>query len=156
MRSSPDGGAWHATHHHLCGPGTERGLSSNLASDATFANTEPFLVSTGPGGYTGFTVAPMQHAHQTGANQVMGYVLVQGLLPYPNLNTNAETFADVLVYKSMALLDTFPIGDPETLMAFLKAQYPKAPFVKNDEVNLVFARNIVSYFNSLQQGLLPQ
>jgi hypothetical protein len=62
----------------------------------------------------------------------------------------------VLVYKAMALLDTFPIGDPETLIAFLGAQYPNAPFADNDEVNLVFARNITSYFNTLQQALIPQ
>jgi len=56
----------------------------------------------------------------------------------------------------MSLLDTFPIGDPETLIAFLTAQYPGAPFVTNDEINIVFSRNIVSYFNTLQQGLIPQ
>jgi hypothetical protein len=72
-------------------------------------------------------------------------VLVQGVLQYPNLNTNAETFADVSVYKAMALLDTFPIGDPDTLIAFLMAEYPYAPFIGNDEINLVFARNIASY-----------
>ena len=132
------------------------GMGSNMASDVTFANTEPFLVSTGPDGYTGFTIAPTQHSGTGGANQVNGYVLLQGVLQYPNLNTNAETFADVLVYKSMALLDTFPVGDPETLIAFLRSQYPNAPFVQNDEINLVFARNIISYFNTLQQGLLPQ
>ena len=71
---------------------------------------------------------------------MQGYVLAQGVLQYPNLNTNAETFSDVSVYKAMALLDTFPIGDPETLIAFLAAQYPDAPFVGNDEINLVFAR----------------
>jgi hypothetical protein len=56
----------------------------------------------------------------------------------------------------MSLLDAFPIGDPEVLISFLKAQYPNAPFVSNDEINLVLARNIVSYFNSLQQALIPQ
>jgi hypothetical protein len=56
----------------------------------------------------------------------------------------------------MALLDTFPIGDPETLITFLTKQYPNAPFVGNDEINLVFARNITSYFNTLQQALIPQ
>jgi hypothetical protein len=133
------------------------GTSSNLTGDVSFADTLPFLVSDGPGGYTGFTVAAQGH-DQSGANQVQGYVLTQGVLQYPHLNTNAETFADVLIYKSMALLDTFPIGDPETLIAFLRAQYPEAPFVavENDQINLVFARNIVSYFNTLQQGLTPQ
>jgi hypothetical protein len=132
------------------------GMSSNMSSDASFSDVEPFLVSTGSGGYAGFTIAPAQHALTSGANQVEGYVLAQGVLQYPSLNTNAETFADVLVYKSMALLDTFPVGDPETLMSFLVAQYPQAPFDGNDEITLVFARNIISYFNTLQQGLIPQ
>ncbi len=83
-------------------------------------------------------------------------MLVQGILQWPHLNTNAETFADVQVYKSMSLLDTFPIGDPEVLIAFLKAQFSAAPFVDNDEICLVFARNIVSFFNTIQQALLPQ
>jgi hypothetical protein len=56
----------------------------------------------------------------------------------------------------MSLLDTFPIGDPEILISWLAAQYPDAPFAANDEINLVFARNIVTYFNSLQQALIPQ
>jgi hypothetical protein len=131
------------------------GMSSNMTSQVTFANAGPFIVSTGASGFTGFTIAPSQHA-TSGANQVQGYVLVQGVLQYPNLNTNAETFSDVLVYKAMALLDTFPIGDPETLIAFLAAQYPNAPFAGNDEITLVFARNITSYFNTLQQALIPQ
>ena len=67
-----------------------------------------------------------------------------------------EVFSDVLIYKSMSLLDTFPIGDPDILISFLTAQYPNAPFVTNDEINLVFAKNIVSYFNAAQQVLLPQ
>jgi hypothetical protein len=91
-----------------------------------------------------------------GANQVKGYVLVQGILQWPHLNTNAQTFADVQVYKAMSLLDTFPVGDPEILIAFLKAQYQNAPFATNEEICHVFARNIVSYFNSLQQALIPQ
>lgn len=41
---------------------------------------------------------------------VKGYVLVKGLLQWPNLNTSAETFADVQVYKAMSLLDTLPIA----------------------------------------------
>jgi hypothetical protein len=131
------------------------GMSSNMTSQASFANAGPFLLSTGASGYTGFTIAPSQHT-KNGANQVVGYVLVQGMLQYPNLNTNAETFADVSVYKAMALLDTFPIGDPDTLIAFLMAEYPYAPFIANDEINLVFARNIASYFNTLQQALIPQ
>jgi hypothetical protein len=130
------------------------GMSANMTSEPTVAGTGPFLSSSGATPYTGFTIAPSQHAG--GSNQVQGYVLVQGILQWPHLNTNAETFADVLVYKAMSLLDTFPIGDPEVLIAFLKTQYPGAPFVANDEINLVFARNIVSYFNSLQQTLIPE
>jgi hypothetical protein len=68
---------------------------------------------------------------------------------------NAETLVDAQVYKPMSLLDTFPIGDPEVLI-FLKSQYPNVPFVSNDEIKLVLARNIASYFNSLQQALIPQ
>jgi hypothetical protein len=141
------------------------GMSANLTSQMSFAGTGPFLVSTGPSGYSGFTIAPSAHA-KSGTKQVAGYVLAQGILQYPNLNTNAETFADVSVYKAMALLDTFPIGDPATLIAFLSAQYPGASFVPdptltpprpgNEEVSLVFAKNIVSYFNTLQQTLIPQ
>jgi hypothetical protein len=131
------------------------GMSSNMTSQVTFANAGPFIVSASASGYTGFTIAPSQHA-KGGAKQVQGYVLVQGVLQYPNLNSNAETFSDVSVYKAMALLDTFPIGDPETLIAFLGAQYPNAPFAGSDEINLVFARNITSYFNTLQQALIPQ
>ena len=81
------------------------------------------------------------------------------------VNANAETFADVQVYKAMSLLDTFPIGDPEVLVGFLGAQYPAAAFVANkafnppqpgnDEISLVFAKNIISYFNTEQQALLP-
>ena len=41
-------------------------------------------------------------------------------------------------------------------MAFLTAQYPNAPFADNDEINLVFARNVTAYFNPLQQALIPQ
>lgn len=69
------------------------------------------------------------------------------------------------VYKSMSLLDTFPIGDPDVLVDFLETQYPGAAFVASDsknlkrpgnqEISLVFAKNIVSYFNTVQQALLP-
>ena len=54
----------------------------------------------------------------------------------------------------MGLLDTFPIGDPDVLVAFLKAQYPCAPFVASD-VYLVFARNVISHFNASQRSLTP-
>jgi len=128
------------------------GMSANMTSEPTVDGLGPFLSSSG---FTGFRIATAAHT-SGGAKQVPGYVLVQGILQWPHLNTNAETFADVQVYKSMSLLDTFPIGDPEVLISFLKAQYPNAPFVSNDEINLVLARNIVSYFNSLQQALIPQ
>jgi len=126
-------------------------MSSNMSSQASFAGEGVFLNSSG---FDGFAIA----APETGkpAPKVAGYVVVQGVLQYPNLNTNAETFADVAVYKAMALLDVFPIGDPETLVAVLKGAYPQAPFIANDEINLVFARNITSYFNTLQQALIPQ
>ena len=77
-------------------------------------------------------------------------------MQYPNLNTNAETFSDLAVYKAMSLLDTFPIGDLSTLTAFLNAEFPNAPFVANEEINTVFARNISSYINTLQEALIPQ
>jgi hypothetical protein len=131
------------------------GMSANMTSEPSVAGEGPFLSSGGATPYTGFTIASSRHS-KNGSNQVQGYVLVQGILQWPNLNTNAETFADVLVYKAMSLLDTFPIGDPEVLISFLEAQYPGAPFVANDEINLVFARNIVSYFNASQQALIPQ
>ncbi len=125
------------------------GMSANMTSEPTVTGVGPFLSSGG------FTIAPKQKTG-AGVKQVRGYVLVQGILQWPHLNTNAETFADVQVYKSMSLLDTFPIGDPEVLIAFLKAQFSAAPFVDNDEICLVFARNIVSFFNTIQQALLPQ
>lgn len=139
------------------------GMSANMTSEASVKGIGPFFSSTGASSYTGFTIASAQHT-ASGSNQVPGYVLVQGVLQWPNLNTNSETFADVLVYKAMSLLDTFPIGDPDVLIGFLEAQYPGAPFVTitngvqtwNDEITLVFARNIMSYFNAAQQALIPQ
>ncbi len=131
------------------------GLSANMTSEPTVTGAGPFLSSSGSTPYTGFTIASSQH-DQNSVKQVQGYVLMQGILQWPHLNSNAETFADVLVYKAMSLLDTFPIGDPEVLISFLKAQYAGAPFAGNDEIALVFARNIVSYFNVAQQAMLPQ
>ena len=130
------------------------GASANMTSEATVSDVAPFFTSTGASAYTGFTIAPTMHAKGS-ATQVQGYVLVQGVLQWPNLNTSSETFADVQVYKTMSLLDTFPIGDAEVLISFLEAQYPSAPFTGNAEINLVFAKNILSYFNSLQQILAP-
>jgi hypothetical protein len=131
------------------------GESSNMTSEPTVSGQGVFLGSSASAPYTGFKIAESMHGNTT-TGPVQGYVLVQGILQWPNLNTNAETFADVLVYKAMSLLDTFPIGDPEVLISWLAAQYPSAPFAANDEINLVFARNIVTYFNSLQQALIPQ
>ncbi|HVH76575.1 MAG TPA: hypothetical protein VM755_16790 [Stellaceae bacterium] len=131
------------------------GMSANMTSEPTVANSGPFLSSSGATAYAGFTIAPSRHG-RNGSNQVQGYVLLQGIMQWPNLNSNAETFADVLVYKAMSLFDTFPIGDPEVLVSFLEAQYPGAPFTGNEEINLVFAKNIVSYFNAAQQMLIPQ
>ena len=140
------------------------GFSANMTSRGTVTGQGPFLSSGGATPYTGFSVAASQHTGG-GAVQVAGYVLVQGLLQWPQINANAETFADVQVYKAMSLLDTFPIGDPEVLVGFLEAQYPGASFVTNnalnpprpgnDEITLVFAKNIVLYFNTVQQALLP-
>ena len=128
------------------------GTSANMMAQPTVANIMPF---TSSGAYTGFRVATQQHAKDS-SNQVRGYVLVQGVVQWPQLNSNAETFADVLVYKAMSVLDTFPIGDPNVLVEFLKAQYGTAGLFGNDEICLVFARNVLTYFNSLQQTLLPQ
>ena len=132
------------------------GTSADMTSDQTVAGSGPFLVSNGSGAsYTGFTVATSQH-DDTGANQVEGYLVVRGVLEWPTLNVNAETFADVSVYKSMSLLDTFPIGDPGVLRAFLTAAYPTSTVAGNAEIAEVFSRNIVSYFNTTQQALIPQ
>lgn len=48
--------------------------------------------------------SPSSQRAKDGSNQVWGYVLVQGILQWPNLNTTAETFADVSIYKAMSLL----------------------------------------------------
>jgi hypothetical protein len=101
--------------------------------------------------------------------QVQGYVLVQGVMQWPNLNVAAQSFADLQIYKALSVLDTFPIGDPEVLIRFMKAQYPGASFVvklnpddntvltpDNSEIELVFAKNITTFFNAQQQALRPQ
>ena len=139
------------------------GISSDLTASESVQSAGPFLLSAA---YTGFTIASAMHDKTTAKRQVQGYVLVQGVMQWPNLNVAAETFADLQVYKSLSVLDTFPIGDPEILVAFLKAQYPGASFVEktvagvttpdNPEIELVFAKTIVTYFNALQQALLPE
>ena len=35
-----------------------------------------------------------------------------------------------------------------TLITFLETEYPAAPFIANNEINPVIARNITSYFNT--------
>jgi hypothetical protein len=137
------------------------GISSNLAASESVQGAGPFLISEA---YTGFNIATAMHDKTTGKRQVEGYVLVQGVMQWPNLNVAAESFADVQVYKSLSVLDTFPIGDPETLISFLKAQYPGASFVgkkigtipDNTEIELIFAKNIITFFNTVQQALLPE
>ena len=139
------------------------GISADMTASESVQGSGPFLQSEA---YAGFTIAETMHDPTTGNRQVQGYVLVQGVMQWPNLSVAAETFADVQVYKSLSVLDTFPIGDPETLVKFLKAQYPGASFVAkgtgataipdNTEIELVFAKNIVTFFNTAQQALLPQ
>jgi hypothetical protein len=131
------------------------GTSADMSAEQTFSGTAPFLTSTGAASYTGFTVANAQH-DKTGRNQVQGYLVVKGLLQWPALNVNAESFADLAVYKAMSLLDTFPLGDPSVLDAFLNAAFPNSIVAGNTEISEVFARNIVTYLNSTQQALIPQ
>lgn len=138
------------------------GTSAVMTSVASVTGGRPF---SGAGAtYTGFTVPRRAHDADTGARLVQGYVLVQGLLQWPHLNSDAETLADVLIYKAMSLLDSFPLGDLEVLVAFLGTQYPGAPFLpsrtkdtaygESADIPFVFARNIMSYFNAAQQTLL--
>jgi hypothetical protein len=140
------------------------GLSSNLTGSESLLGAAPFVGSTD---YTAFTIADAMH-DPAGTRQVQGYVLVQGVMQWPNLNVTAESFADLQVYKALSVLDTFPIGDPEVLIRFMKAQYPGASFVAktkpdgtviipdNSEIELVFAKNIITFFNTQQQALIPQ
>jgi hypothetical protein len=139
------------------------GVSSNMMSSESVQTFGPFLNS---GDFTGFTIADSMHDKNTGRRLVEGYVLAQGVMQWPNMNVPAQSFADVQVYKAMSVLDTFPLGDPEVLIRFLRAQYPAAAFVgktvdgttapDNTEIELVFAKNITTYFNSVQQALVPQ
>jgi hypothetical protein len=139
------------------------GFSADMTASESVKGAGPFRKSAD---YAGFTIADAMHDTKTGARIVEGYVLVQGVMQWPNLNVAAETFADVQVYKSLSVLDTFPIGDPEVAISFLRAQYPGASFVgkttdpdkrpDNNEIELVFAKNITTYFNTVQQALIPQ
>ena len=56
----------------------------------------------------------------------------------------------------MSLLDTFPIGDPPRWRAFLNAAFPNSIVAGNSSISEVFARNVVTYLNTTQQGLTPQ
>jgi hypothetical protein len=139
------------------------GVSSNMTSSESVQSFGPFLNS---GEFTGFTIADTMHDKNTGRRLVGGYVLAQGVMQWPNMNVAAQSFADVQVYKAMSVLDTFPIGDPEVLIRFLRAQYPAAAFVgktvdgttapDNTEIELMFAKNITTYFNAVQQALVPE
>ncbi len=128
------------------------GASSDLSAESTVNGTGVFV-----GGSTGFTVAEAQH-DPSGKNQVQGYILIKSMLQWPHLNSNAEIFSDLLVYKAMSLFDTFPIGDTSVLTSYLAGQYPDAPFVStpNADILNVFMRNIISYFNSAQAALVPE
>ena len=135
------------------------GFSADLTADAAFGASRPFVSSAGASpdsAYTGFSIANSQHPLGGGPKQVAGYVNVKGVLQWPNVAIKAETFADVSSYKALSVLDTFPVGDPSVLIRFLKAQYPQAPFIGNQEIIDVLARNVISYFNTVQQGLIPQ
>jgi hypothetical protein len=115
------------------------GASSDMTSVTTVNGNGIFR-----GGSTTFTVAESR-LDDHGNNQVQGFVLIKGILQWPHINSNAEIFSDVLIYKSMSLFDTFPIGDPTVLTNYLTAQYPSAPFVTtpNAEITNVFMRNII-------------
>ncbi len=128
------------------------GESSDMTMVATVNGNGIFR-----GGNSAFNIAESR-VDKTGANQVQGFVLIKGMLQYPHINSNAEIFSDLLVYKSMSLFDTFPIGDPTVLTEYLTAQYPGASFVTtpNPEITNVFVRNIISYFNSAQAVLNPK
>jgi hypothetical protein len=142
------------------------GLSSNMTASESLSAATPFV---GSAEYTAFTIADAMHNTTTGLRQVQGYVLAQGVMQWPNLNVAAESFADLQIYKALSVLDTFPIGDPEVLIRFMKAQYPGATFVikmkpdgvtvltpDNSEIEMVFAKNITTFFNTQQQALIPQ
>ncbi len=74
------------------------GVSSDLTASESIKGSGSSLNS---GGFTGFTIAEAMHDPKTGKPHVEGYVLVKGVMQYPNLNLMAETFADVLVYKAL-------------------------------------------------------
>ena len=61
-----------------------------------------------------------------------------------------------LMYGQPELWDALLGRLADITISFLQAQYPNAPFATNADINTVFARNIVSYFNAAQQAILPQ
>ena len=138
---------------------------SNMTSNYTVTGMAPFMISqpttvngTTVAGFSGFQVAYNQTSIGSG-----GYVLVQSAMQYPNLNTNTETFADMQLYRSGSLFDTFPLGDVEVLKQFLISEYPNAIWNQagsstgiDTDIQLVLAKNITSYFNQIQQNLIPQ
>lgn len=131
--------------------------SESLQSSVPFRNSDEF---------TGLAIADAMHRKTMGKCQAKGHGLVRGVMPRHNLNVATRGFADVQVYKAMSVLDTFPIGDPDVLIRFPRAQYPGASVVgrkvdgtaapDDTEIELVFAKNIATYFNTLQQTLVPQ
>jgi len=132
-----------------------------MTSEPSVQGYGPFRASnssTSP--YTGFSIASTSHAAVAGGGTgpllVQGYVLVKSVVQWPHLNTNAEIFADVNIYKAMSLWDMFPVGDLGVMVAWLKGAYPGAELWSasdgGKEVGLVMARNIATYFNGMQQG----
>jgi len=140
------------------------GYSSNLTSSVGVTGQDPFMISgdytdpitgvTTPG-FSGFGIANTPSKVISGNG---GYVICQTTLQYPHLNSNTEIIADINVYKSLSLFDLFSTGDVQILQNFTTALYPHAPFITGNEtdIQLVLPRNVISYFNTLQQALLPQ
>ena len=63
------------------------GMSSNMTSQPSFAGPGPSSFRPAGRATRGSRSRRQQHA-SSGTNQVPGYVLVQGVLQYPNLNTD--------------------------------------------------------------------
>src|SRR4051812_4388012 len=83
----PANGAGHARRHQEADP------ESDVRRDRLSRIADPMSMGR-------------RYRTDAGVKQVQGYVLAQGILQWPHLNTNAESFADVLVYKALSLLDT--------------------------------------------------
>ena len=80
------------------------GMSANMTSGPTVTGIGPFLSS---GEYTGFQYRDLSTCDGRRESSA-GLRAGAGVLQYPNLNTNAETFADVLVYKALSLARYVP------------------------------------------------